>query len=30
VLDDWEDIVATPYQAPYCTDIDLSLGLDDD
>lgn len=29
VLDDWANIVATPYQAPYCTHIDLSLGLDD-
>lgn len=30
VLDDWADIVATPYQAPYCTTIDLALGLDND
>ncbi|WP_223569383.1 baseplate assembly protein [Pseudomonas sp. BF-R-26] len=26
VLQNWQDIVATPYQAPFCTDIDLSLG----
>jgi phage-related baseplate assembly protein len=28
VLQDWQDIVATPYQAPFCTDIDLSLGIE--
>ena len=28
VLQNWQDIVATPYQAPFCTDIDLSLGAD--
>lgn len=26
VLEDWRDIVATPYQAPYCTAVALSLG----
>lgn len=28
VLQDWRDIVASPYQAPFCTDIDLSLGVE--
>ena len=28
VLQNWQDIVATPYQAPFCTDIDLSLGVE--
>jgi len=28
VLQNWQDIVATPYQAPFCTDIDLSLGAE--
>lgn len=28
VLQDWQDIVASPYQAPFCTDIDLSLGVE--
>ncbi|MGE8482819.1 MAG: baseplate J/gp47 family protein [Pseudomonas sp.] len=28
VLLDWRDIVATPYQAPFCTNIDLSLGAE--
>ncbi|MGY2313553.1 baseplate J/gp47 family protein [Pseudomonas sp. SDO5522_S412] len=27
-LEDWTDIVATPYQAPYCTDIQLSVGVE--
>ncbi|MBT2339458.1 MULTISPECIES: baseplate J/gp47 family protein [Pseudomonas] len=28
VLEDWADIIATRYQAPYCTSIDLSLGVE--
>ncbi|WGO91836.1 baseplate J/gp47 family protein [Pseudomonas viciae] len=28
VLQDWTDIVATPYEAPYCTSIELSLGVE--
>lgn len=28
VLEDWEDIVATQYQAPYCTKIELALGVE--
>lgn len=28
VLKDWIDIVATKYQAPYCTQIDLALGVE--
>jgi phage-related baseplate assembly protein len=28
VLQNWQDIVASPYQAPFCTDIDLSLGVE--
>jgi phage-related baseplate assembly protein len=28
VLQNWQDIVATPYQAPFCTHIDLSLGVE--
>ena len=28
VLEDWTDIVATKYQAPYCTGIDLALGVE--
>lgn len=28
VLQNWQDIVATPYQAPFCTDIDLALGAE--
>ena len=28
VLEDWEDIVATKYQAPYCTKIELALGIE--
>ncbi|SCZ38204.1 MULTISPECIES: baseplate J/gp47 family protein [Pseudomonas] len=28
VLEDWEDIVATKYQAPYCTKIVLVLGIE--
>ncbi|WP_289329474.1 baseplate J/gp47 family protein [Pseudomonas sp. 'CRE Jenny 4'] len=27
-LENWIDIVATPYQAPYCTDIQLSVGAE--
>lgn len=27
-LENWIDIVATPYQAPYCTDIKLSVGVE--
>jgi Phage-related baseplate assembly protein len=27
-LENWSDIVATPYQAPYCTDIQLSVGVE--
>ncbi|MFJ7315605.1 baseplate assembly protein [Pseudomonas sp. NPDC098747] len=26
VLNDWSDILATPYQAPYCTGVTLTLG----
>ncbi|MEI7050526.1 baseplate J/gp47 family protein [Pseudomonas koreensis] len=28
VLEDWEDIVATKYQAPYCTTVELALGVE--
>lgn len=28
VLEDWEDIVATKYQAPYCTSVELTLGVE--
>jgi phage-related baseplate assembly protein len=28
VLEDWVDIVANKYQAPYCTHIDLALGVE--
>ena len=28
VLENWVDIVATKYQAPYCTHVDLSLGFE--
>ena len=28
VLEDWEDIAATKYQAPYCTGIELTLGVE--
>ncbi|WP_448724276.1 baseplate J/gp47 family protein [Pseudomonas farris] len=28
VLEDWNDIVATQYQAPYCKDVDLALGVE--
>jgi phage-related baseplate assembly protein len=28
VLEDWEDIVATKYQAPYCTSVELLLGVE--
>lgn len=28
VLKDWVDIVATKYQAPYCTHVELSLGYE--
>lgn len=28
VLKDWTDIIATPYQAPFCTDIKLSVGVE--
>lgn len=28
VLEDWEDIVATKYQAPYCTSVQLTLGIE--
>jgi phage-related baseplate assembly protein len=28
VLEDWEDIVATKYQAPYCTGAELTLGVE--
>ncbi|WP_085656133.1 baseplate J/gp47 family protein [Pseudomonas sp. B11(2017)] len=28
VLEGWEDIVATPYQAPYCTAVELALGVE--
>ncbi|WP_409283256.1 baseplate J/gp47 family protein [Pseudomonas protegens] len=28
VLQDWADIVATPYQAPFCTAITLALGVE--
>jgi phage-related baseplate assembly protein len=28
VLENWADIVATKYQAPYCTAIDLALGVE--
>ncbi len=27
-LENWTDIVATPYQAPYCTDIQLTVGVE--
>lgn len=27
-LENWIDIVATPYQAPYCTDIQLTVGVE--
>lgn len=28
VLQDWVDIVATPYEAPYCTSIELAWGVE--
>lgn len=28
VLEEWEDIVATKYQAPYCTSVQLTLGVE--
>ena len=28
VLEDWVDIVATRYQAPYCTNVELALGVE--
>ncbi|MDD0986604.1 baseplate J/gp47 family protein [Pseudomonas shahriarae] len=28
VLEGWTDIIATPYQAPFCTDIKLSVGVE--
>ena len=28
VLEDWVDIVATKYQAPYCTDVELAMAVD--
>ncbi|MNL53624.1 hypothetical protein D3C87_1768870 [compost metagenome] len=28
VLEDWVDIVASKYQAPYCTHIELALGVE--
>ncbi|VVO03016.1 hypothetical protein PS834_02818 [Pseudomonas fluorescens] len=28
VLEGWTDIIATPYQAPFCTDIQLSVGVE--
>lgn len=28
LLEDWADIVATKYQAPYCTNIELALGVE--
>lgn len=28
VLEDWVDIVATKYQAPYCTSVELVLGIE--
>ncbi|MNC50417.1 hypothetical protein D3C75_996570 [compost metagenome] len=28
VLEDWTDIVATRYQAPFCTHIELALGVE--
>ncbi|MNH90544.1 Baseplate J-like protein [compost metagenome] len=28
VLEDWVDIVATKYQAPYCTNVELALGIE--
>jgi phage-related baseplate assembly protein len=28
VLEDWIDIVATKYQAPYCTSVELTLGVE--
>lgn len=28
VLENWADIVATKYQAPYCTAIELALGIE--
>ncbi|WP_422776123.1 baseplate J/gp47 family protein [Pseudomonas mediterranea] len=28
VLEDWVDIVATKYQAPFCTSIELALGVE--
>jgi len=28
VLRDWSDIVATKYQAPYCTHVELTLGVE--
>lgn len=27
-LEGWTDIIATPYQAPFCTDIQLSVGVE--
>ena len=28
VLEGWTDIIATPYQAPFCTEIQLSVGVE--
>ena len=28
VLENWGDVIATPYQAPFCTQVTLSLGVE--